>query len=295
VTWAEQLIARLGARGASFGERDAEALDAALHEAIAAGEARLRHAPVAPEAVIERIADSLLAGEALDVAAVRRLRAADLYVACALAAGDPRALALAETELLPTARQAVARIDDSPAFVDEVVQRVRDRMFVRGASPPAIEQYRGAGPLARWVGVVASRIALDLKRADARTADAGEDALANLPAPDDPELAVIWRTCAAEYRAALAASFAGLSRRERNLLRQRYLDELDIDALGRLYRVHPATAYRWIKQVEHRLATATRAAVMDKLSLSESQARSMERLIVSQLQLSLVRMLRGRA
>jgi RNA polymerase sigma-70 factor (ECF subfamily) len=292
---AERLIARLGPRGASFAERDAEVLDAALREAIAAGQAKLRHAPVAPEALIDRIADSLIATkQALDLAALRKLRAADLYFACALAAGDPRAVALAETELLPAARQAVARIDRSPAFVDEVVQRLRDRMFVRGAVPPAIEQYRGAGALAGWVSVTATRIALDLKRAEITIAVDPERELATLPAPDDPELAVIWRTCAAEYKAALAASFASLSRRERNLLRQRYLDELDIDALGRLYDVHPATAYRWIKQVEQRLATMTRAAVMQKLSLSESQARSMERLIVSQLQLSLARMLRGR-
>lgn len=300
--WSERLIARLGARGAALasggsGDGDpGETLDGALRDAIEAGEAQLRHAPVAREQLVDRIADSLLATEcALDLAAVRRVRAADLYFACALAAGDARALALAETELLPAARRATARIDASPAFVDEVVQRVRDRLFVRGDAPPAIAQYRGTGPLARWVGVVASRIALDLKRAAGKAAVADEEALANLAAPDDPELAVIWRTCAAEYKAALTASFASLSRRERNLLRQRYLDELDIDALGRLYRVHPATAYRWLKQVEQQLATATRAAVMRKLSLTESQARSMERLVASQLQLSLARLLRAHA
>jgi RNA polymerase sigma-70 factor (ECF subfamily) len=77
-------------------------------------------------------------------------------------------------------------------------------------------------------------------------------------------------------------------------MRQRYLDDLNIDALGRLYRVHPSTAFRWIRQVEQRLATETRAALMAKLSLTESQVRSMERMVVSQLQLSLPRMLRAK-
>lgn len=297
--WGQRLIARLGSRGAELagaaGGDGGGDLEAALRDAIAAGEARLPHAPVPREQLVDRIADSLLAADPpIDLATVKKLRAGDLYLACALAAGDARALALADTELLPAARLAAARIDAGPAFVDEVVQRVRDRMFVRDGSPPAIEQYRGTGPLARWIGVAASRIALDLKRADVKTVDIHHE-LPPLPAPDDPELAIIWRTCAAEYKAALTTVFAGLSRRERNLLRQRYLDELDIDALGRLYGVHPATAYRWIKQLEQRLAAATREAVMEKLSLSESQARSMERLIISQLQLSLVRMLRGRA
>lgn len=293
--WCQRLIARLGSRGAALAGEAGDDLDGALRDAIAAGEARLPHAPVPREQLVDRIADSLLAAEqAIDLAAVKKLRAGDLYLACALAAGDTRALALAESELLPAARVAAGRIDAGPAFVDEVVQRVRERLFVRGASPPAIEQYRGTGPLARWIGVVAGRIALDLRQPSVMV-PITEETLVNLPAPDDPELAVIWRTCAEEYKAALTTAFAGLSRRERNLLRQRYLDELDIDALGRLYGVHPATAYRWIKQLEQRLAAATRAAVMKKLSLSESQARSMERLVASQLQLSLVRMLRGRA
>lgn len=296
----DRLIARLGSRGAALGAAPAgdggDDLDGALRDAIAAGEARLPHAPVPREQLVDRIADSLLAADRpIDLAAVKKLRAADLYLACALGLGDARALALAEAELVPAARQATARIDAGAAFVDEVVQRLRDRLFVRGQAPPGIAQYRGSGPLARWVGVVASRIALDLKRADARVAPEVDDVLATLPAPDDPELAVIWQTCAAEYKAALTAGFATLSRRERNLLRQRYIDELDIDALGRLYRVHPATAYRWLRQVEQRLAAATRAAVMDKLSLSESQVRSIERLIASRLQLSLARLLRGRA
>jgi RNA polymerase sigma-70 factor (ECF subfamily) len=280
-----------------LGPRANELTDAALDDALAVvverGEQRLTHRPVARDAFVDHVADALAGDDAVELDAIERLSAPDLYFACALATGDARALEIAEAELMPIVRRAAGRIDANAAFIDEVTQRVRTRLFVGEAGePPAIAKYRGAGPLARWVRVVASRIALDIKRTDAKL-DPDDDALARLPAPDDPELALIWRTCADEYKRALTSAFAHLSRRDRNLMRQRYLDDLNIDALGRLYRVHPSTAFRWLRQVEQRLAAETRTALMEKLSLTESQVRSMERLVASQLQISLTRMLRA--
>jgi RNA polymerase sigma-70 factor (ECF subfamily) len=290
---AARLRERLGERGGALAADPA--FDALVGELIARAEARLPHAPVARTAVIDRIADALLAGEgAPDRAAASALNAADLYLALALAAKDERALAVAEAELIPAVRQSVGRIDANAGFIDEVTQRVRERLLVGdGEAPPAIAKYRGSGPLTRWVRVIASRIALDLKRADGKIAGESEDALAQLPAPSDPELEIIWRTCAVEYKAALTEAFASLSKRERNLLRQRYLDDLNIDTLGRIYRVNPSTTSRWLKQIEERLASATRTALMTKLAISGSAVPSMERLIASQLQPSLPRLLRG--
>ncbi len=288
----EQLLAKLGKRAGTIADDDA--LDDALADAFAQAKARLSHEPVGREVLVDRIADALLASDQPpEIEGLRAIHAGDLYLACALAAKDERALALVEDELMPAVKQSAGRVDSSQPFVDEVCQRVRTRLLVGdGEAPPAIAQYRGNGPLARWVRVVATRVALDLKRADAKLDPEGEDALAALPAPGDPELEVIWRTCADEYKAALSRAFATLSKRERNLMRQRYIDELNIDALGRLYRVHPSTAFRWLKQVELRLATVTRSSLMEKLRLSESQIKSMERLVASQLHVSLTRMLR---
>jgi RNA polymerase sigma-70 factor, ECF subfamily len=291
---AERLIAKLADRS---GELTATtALEAKLADLCDAGEARLAHKPVKRDAFVDRIAGVLLTNDdELTLAMLDKFQPADLYLACALAAKDERAVAVLEAELMPAARQSAGRVDSTQSFVDEVCQRVRDRLLVGdGESPPAIVQYRGTGPLGRWVRVVASRIALDIKRADSKVDDDSDDAISQLPAPGDPELQVIWQTCAAEYKAALSAVFAGLSKRERNLMRQRYLDDLNIDALGRLYRVHPATAFRWLKQIEEKIATSTREALMTKLVISEGQVHSIERMVASQLQLSLPRMLRGK-
>jgi RNA polymerase sigma-70 factor (ECF subfamily) len=290
----KRLLDRLGDRRGTLVA--GSALDDAIADVVARGEARLEHHPVDRGALIDRIADAMLADDAPgDLAALARLHAADLYLACALATGDEKAVAVAEAELIPAARQSAGRIDGTRAFVDEVAQIVRDRLLVGEAGTgPAIRQYRGSGPLARWVRVVATRVALDLKRRDARVAEDGDGELERIPAPSDPELEYVWRTCADQYKAALADAFAALSQRDRNLMRQRYVDDLNIDALGRLHRVHPATAFRWLKKVEEQLATATRKALMERLAITESQVESMERMVASQLQISLTRMLRAR-
>jgi RNA polymerase sigma-70 factor (ECF subfamily) len=282
-----KLVARLEGRAAVAGED----LDAIVAAHIAAGQARLPHRPVTEDAFVAHIASVLLEAEdSIDRAAVERLAAADLYLALALAHADETALAIAETELVPPMRQAAGKVDSNGAFVDEVVQRVREKLFT--GVPPGVTSYRGSGPLARWVRVIASRIAVDLKRKDKRIDD-DEDAVGELPSPDDPELAVIWQASAAEYKAALGQAFAALDRRARTLLRQRYLDDLDINALGKIYRVHPSTAFRWLEQIHEQLAENTRSLLRAKLALTESQIHSMERMVASQLQLSLPRMLRG--
>jgi RNA polymerase sigma-70 factor, ECF subfamily len=287
---AAQLIARLGERGAMLAADPqlAPLLDGLFDRA----EGRLPHRPIRRDAMVDRIADALLASdEPPDLEALTRLNASDLYLALALAAKDMRALEIAESELMPAVRQAIGRIDPRASFVDDVSQRVRTRLLVGdGQSPPAIMQYRGTGPLARWVRVIASRIALDSKRTDTRP-PGPRDPQREVPAPTDPDLERLWHTCADAYRIALMEACVRLSRRERNLLRQRYLEDLNLDALGRLYRVSPTMAFRWLTQIEERLAAATRVALLSKVSLGQAELMYMERLVTSQLQPSLPRLL----
>jgi RNA polymerase sigma-70 factor (ECF subfamily) len=285
----ERLLARLGERGVVLA---ADPHFAPLLEGLFdRAEGRLPHRPIRRDAVTDRVAESLMASDDTpDCEMLARLNASDLYLALAVVAKDIRALEIAESELMPAVRQAIGRIDSNRAFIDQVSQRVRERLFIGDdATPPTITKYRGIGPLGRWVRVVASRIALELEACRGEL----EDVVAPVPTADDPALETIWRACADEYKAVLAEAFASLSRRERTLLRQHYHDNLNIETLGRIYRVNPPTTARWLKQVEDRLAAATRAALITKLAISESQVPTLERLVASELQLTLPRMLRG--
>ena len=82
--------------------------------------------------------------------------AGDVALALDLAAGDPRALARFERELVPDIRGAIARLDARGDLVDEALQQVREKLLV-GAGTPRIVEYRGKGALAAWVQVIAVR------------------------------------------------------------------------------------------------------------------------------------------
>lgn len=292
--YAARLIARLGEQGVALAA-DPQ-LGALLDGLFDRAEGRLPHRPIRRDAMVDRVAAALLSGdEPPDREALVRLNASDLYLALALAAKDVRALEIADSELMPVVRQSVFRIDPSPRFIDAASERVRERLLIGdGAAPPAIVQYRGTGPLARWVRVIASRIALDL-RAGGELGDLGSDdePASGADAASDPALDLMWRLCATEYELALSDAVTRLSRRERNLLRQRYLDDLNLDALGHMYRVSPAMTAGWLQQIEGRLTASTCAELRAKLALSETDRTSVERMVESRLPHTLPRMLRA--
>ncbi len=102
--------------------------------------------------------------------------ATDLYLAMACATGDPRALQLFDESFLVKVSAFIARVDRSPAFADEVRQRLRDTLLVPKTGRAGIAAYAGRGALVSWVHVAALRTALNLQRSegDVRESPEGE-------------------------------------------------------------------------------------------------------------------------
>src|SRR5690349_15350728 len=96
-----------------------------------------------------------------------QLEAEDLYLACACAEAVRGASGAFESAFGTTIRRAVSRVVAANADRDEAEQRVRAHLLVdeRGAGP-AIAKYTGRVPLARWIAVVAIRIAISLNRSE---------------------------------------------------------------------------------------------------------------------------------
>jgi RNA polymerase sigma-70 factor (ECF subfamily) len=175
--------------------------------------------------------------------------------------------------------------------VQEIKQRVRDTLFV--GPDPRIRGYSGRGELRAWLRSVAVRQALKSMRDDRRGgASAGDDALgAVADDSDDPELEHLKATYASEFNRALTDALGQLSPRERNVLKQSYLDGLSIDEIGALYRVHRATAARWIARARQVLMDETRDLLIARLQMTASEIGSVGRLVASQLDVSLSRLL----
>ncbi len=83
-----------------------------------------------------------------------------------------------------------------------------------------------------------------------------------------------------------------LSHRQRNVLRQHTVFGVTIDGLAVMYRVHRATAARWLDGAREALLAGTRRELMARLHLSPGTLDSIMRLIESQIEISVRRLLR---
>jgi RNA polymerase sigma-70 factor (ECF subfamily) len=223
---------------------------------------------------------------------------ADLYLACACALGVPGAVAAFERRLLVNLPSFVGHLSSAPEFADEVGQLLREKLFVapRG-STPKIADYSGRGALASWVRVAALRTALSLRRSQNAQRIVGQpsendDDTPNLPLRRDPEMDYIKDRYRKEFKAAFHEAFNTLTVEQRNVLRLHYVDGLNIDRIGVMFRVHRSTVARWLSASCAQVLDETRRLLRERLSLSPTEFDSLAGVIRSQLDLSIIRYLR---
>lgn len=214
----------------------------------------------------------------------------ELALVRALAQGEPEALRIFERDLVPEITGALRRLRLPDAAVDEVAQALRVELLV--GPPPRIVDYAGRGSLVGWLRVTATRRAFRLLRGARRDDTLDEMLLDQLPAAGkDPAHAHLRARYTTELKRAVAEAFAGLELRQRNLLRQHILDQLGIDELATLYRVHRATCARWLADARADLGRATRKHLGAALGLGLGDLESLLRFLDSDIELSVSRLL----
>jgi RNA polymerase sigma-70 factor (ECF subfamily) len=214
----------------------------------------------------------------------------DLDLAASCVAGDQSAIAALDGALPALVRPVLARVGVTAADTDEVLQRVRIALLAPGADGTiGLSGYSGRGDLKAYIRAVAVKQALKKRQREDRGSDPVDDLLAG--GDDSPELQVIKARCRGEIRAAFGAALATLGDRERTLLRQHYLDGLTVDVLGRLHRVHRATAARWLTSARADLLRGMRRHFQATLGMDRRDLDSAIGLVQSQLDLSMSRLL----
>ncbi len=214
-------------------------------------------------------------------------RGADLYLAWACAERDKTALSYFERIFLPAVDGYVGRLGLAEAVVDDVRQELRIRLLV--GDEPRIGQYSGRGPLAAWVRMAAIRVALSLlERSKLRSHARDVSALGALVGEQtSPELAAVRHRHGSAFQAALERSLDALGARDKTLLRMHFIDQLNIEAIGRIYRVHRATVARWLVAIRRRVLENLRSELSLDLKASTSEFRSMLAVVRADLELSL--------
>ena len=164
-----------------------------------------------------------------------------------------------------------------------------------GAQPRPVPEHAlrcgEMGSLRGFVRIIAAREVVALaRRADARTRRSEPD-LEELVNDSDPELLSLKARYGEEFKAAFEMAIAQLEPRQRNLLRHQLIDDLGIDAIGALYGVHRATAARWLARAREDLFDGTVTELSQRLSLPAPEIQSVIRIIGSQLDASVTRLL----
>ncbi len=266
-------------------------LAAQLDELVSLATASYSELKLTEDSFLAYVAQRIAADEPVALA-LKKLRPSDLYLACACAEGEQTAVATFRQTYLPKIRAALINIG-LPNLVDDIGQEVLASLLVaEPGEQPAIGKYLGRGELAAWVQVTAVRMARRRNKKHRRERLTDDDYLFDRALPDgDRELHGLKDKYREQFKTAFQQAFAQLESRERNVMRYELCAGLNIDQIGVLYGVHRSTVARWRADCRKKLLRLTRKAFTEVHQVSSNEFDGIVRLIESQLEVSLPRLL----
>lgn len=222
-----------------------------------------------------------------------RMHVGDLLLACACARGDATALTAFHAAFAGDLATVFARSRARGTDASDLRQLLDVHLFLaENGRPPRIAEYRGAGSLRTWIRVVATRVALNAGRRKSSQDDALTSQIERrLGDATDLELDWLKAHYRSAFRQALGAALAELPAADRSLLRLAVVHNLSATGVAAIYRVHRATAKRWIARVRKSVHDATRTKLRAALGIDVAELDSIMGLIDSRLEASVRRAL----
>ena len=156
-----------------------------------------------------------------------------------------------------------------------------------------IGRYAGTAPLDRWLRLASVRLALDLIDSEGRHVphERSDELVRRVAGADNPELTAILARYGAVVQQQLRQAIEGLSERDRTLLRLYFVEGLNVESIGAIYRVHRASAARWIGAIRTHLLDQVCGHLQLNIGLTHSEAASLVNCVRDELALSLTRLL----
>ena len=187
---------------------------------------------------------------------------------------DAAAVAEVERRLQRVAKATAGKKGDDD-FVQEVLQRVRQRLFV--GARPRLAAYQGSGALVQYLKAVVLSTTIDLQRASKPKEEGGQDdaLLQTATSEDGADARLAHATHKKHFTAAFKDALETLSAEERTWLRMRFVDGLSIDAVGTAFGVHRTTAMRWLEKAQATLMAETRKRLGARMGLQMREVDSL--------------------
>jgi len=279
-------------------QRDAYAalanLDELLGDMLAQALAVWPQIPLGADHFLGFVAERLPAEQSPEEA-LGGLFVSDMFLACACARQERRALEAFERDFAAEIARGVTQMAGDEIRGDDFKQEVRHKLFM-GKPPagPKIGEYSGRGSLRRWVRITARRTYIDIMRTRQRQPEVlvGDEIVSERASEGDPELAYIKERYKQEFRTAFTAALGTLSTRQRNLLRHHFVHRLRFDEIAGIYRVHRATVARWVADARLGLLERTRAILRDQIAVEGTELDSIMRLVTADLDVTVSRLLK---
>lgn len=278
------------AQSASLGSSERGAIGDRLMVSLLEAHARWPSVSQPPEHFARYVGEKLPSDVGDLLASLEALELSDLYLACACIRGVPAALEVFDSEVLTGLEQTLKFFQRGAVFVDDVRQLLRERLLVeKNGRPGKLATYSGRGLLSSWVNVVAQRIAFELIGSSNPILDSS----APEPVSEfvDPELAHIRARFQPEFQAAFRAALAALSDRDKVLLRLNLLGRVSHERLGLIYGVNQSTVSRWLAAARDTVRAGVLRELSGRLGLGAADVESVIRVVNSDLDLSLARVL----
>lgn len=211
------------------------------------------------------------------------LRGAELWLVCAYALEIPGASAALEQHYLAREAAALARLGASPSMIDDVLQEIRQRLVEMRTQEPHRKGYAGRGSLGGWFRIAAVRSLNRRRERRARELMVGTAPVQVASPLHEPEMALLMKTYKRELTEAFQEALASMEHRDRSVLRYHFVEGLSIDRMGELYKVHRATAARWIARATETLSERTRESFRRRVTVSDESFQRIVGLIESQI------------
>jgi RNA polymerase sigma-70 factor (ECF subfamily) len=109
--------------------------------------------------------------------------------------------------------------------------------------------------------------------------------------PQEPEIDFIKDKYRAEFEQAFADALGSVSEKDRLLLRLHLVTGVSVEGIGKMYQVSQSTASRWLAAAREAVAAEAQRLLAERVHLDGSEVASVARLVASQLDLSMSRIL----
>ncbi len=215
----------------------------------------------------------------------------DLYLACACAEGMPGAAAALQRQVDRTVQRAISRVLSSRDERQEAAQQTWQHLLVsEGDKPPRISHYLGHGRIESWISVVATRVAISFGRQETAERRLQKKAMAEATGVD-PERLLIKGQIRKEFEAAVARGLARLTRRERLVMKLYLVSGMTLASVGASLGVTRQAVSNTLGRARDSILAEVHGSLRDRLKMSPKDLSSVARLLGSQLDISISRVL----